>query len=294
LNDLSGTGGKRPLAGRIGLVAGASRGVGRGMALALGEAGARVIVTGRSSEAGAATDGRPETIEEAAREITARGGDGLLFRCDHTRQREIDQLMAYVRRVAPKLDLAVLNVFGGNDGFDGERYPDGSSYGTPFWRRPAARLGHLLETALYANLVTAQAVAPFMVAAGTGLIVVTTFDADGAYLGDAFHDLAMAATARFALVMARDLAPHGVTALALSPGLVRTERAVAAGLGEAASESPLYAGRVLAALAADAKVARFAGQVLHAADLARLYGVKDVDGTQPPRYKPLGNRDNNS
>jgi NAD(P)-dependent dehydrogenase (short-subunit alcohol dehydrogenase family) len=279
------------LRGRSCLVAGASRGVGRGIALGLGEAGARVIVTGRSSESRAATDGRPETIEEVAREVTAAGGDGLLFRCDHTQARELDQLAAYVRRVAPRLDLMVLNVFGGNDGFDGERYPDGSSYGTPFWRRPAARLGRLLETALYANLLTAQALAPFMVASGAGLIIVTTFDADGAYLGDAFHDLAMAGTARLALVMARDLAPHGVTALALSPGLVRTERAVGAGLSEAASESPLFVGRVAAALAADADVARFTGQVLHAADLARLYGVKDVDGAQPARYNPISNGD---
>ncbi|SDR62260.1 NAD(P)-dependent dehydrogenase, short-chain alcohol dehydrogenase family [Rhizobiales bacterium GAS113] len=279
------------LRGRTCLVAGASRGVGRGIALGLGEAGARVIVTARSSEAGAATDGRPETIEEVAREVTAKGGDGLLFRCDHTQARELDQLAAYVRRVAPRLDLLVLNVFGGNDGFDGERYPDGSSYGTPFWRRPASRVGRLMETALYANLLTAQALAPFMVAAGTGLIIATTFDADGAYLGDAFHDLAMAATARLGFVMARDLAPHGVTALSLSPGLVRTERAIEAGLGEAASESPIFVGRVAAALAADADVARFAGQVLHAADLGRLYGVKDVDGSEPARYNPFSNGD---
>ncbi len=277
----------RPLGGRTCLVAGGSRGVGRGIALALGEAGARVIVTGRSSEAGAATDARPETIEETARELSARGGEGLLFRCDHAEQREIDALMGYVRRVAPKLDLAVLNVFGGNDGFDGERYPDGSAFGTPFWRRPAARLGRLMETALYANLLTAQALAPFMVAARKGLIIVTTFDAGGAYLGDAFHDLAMASTARLAFVMAKDLAPHKVTVLALSPGLVRTERAVAAGLGEEAKESPLYAGRVVARLAGDDDVARFAGQVLHVADLARLYEVQDVDGSQPARYKPF-------
>jgi len=276
-----------PLDGRTCLVAGGSRGVGRGIALALGEAGGRVIVTGRSSEAGASTDGRPETIEETAREVSARGGDGLLFRCDHTQARELDALMAYVRRVAPSLDLAVLNVFGGNDGFDGERYPDGSSYGTPFWRRPAARLGHLMESAVYANLLTAQALAPFMVAARKGLIIVSTFDAGGAFLGDAFHDLAMASTARLAFVMAEDLAPHGVTALSLSPGLVRTERVIAAGLGEEAKESPLYAGRVVAALAADKDVARFAGQVLHVADLARLYGVRDLDGSQPERYVPI-------
>jgi len=256
------------------------------MAVGLAEAGARVIVTGRSSEAGAATDGRPETIEEVAREVTARGGDGLIFRCDHTQARDNDLLAAHVRRVAPKLDLLVLNVFGGNDGFDGERYPDGSTYGTPFWRRPAARLGRLLETALYANLLTAQALIPFMVAAGTGLVIVTTFDADGVYLGDAFHDLAMAATARLAFVMARDLEPHGVAALALSPGLVRTERAAAAGLAGEAPESPLYTGRVVAALAADENIARYSGRILHVADLARLYGVTDVDGSQPERYQP--------
>ncbi|MBW0005083.1 MAG: SDR family NAD(P)-dependent oxidoreductase [Hyphomicrobiales bacterium] len=267
-------------------MAGASRGVGRGIALALGEAGARVIVTARSSEAAAATDGRPETIEETAREVSARGGEGLLFRCDHTVPREVDALMAYARRAAPMLDVAVLNVFGGNDGFDGERYPDGSSYGTPFWRRPAARLGRLIETAVYANLLTAQALVPFMVAARKGLVVVTTFDAGGAYLGDTFHDLAMASSARLAFVMAKDLAPHGVTVLSLSPGLVRTERALAAGLGDEATESPLYAGRVVAALAADEDVARYAGQVLHVADLARHYGVRDADGSQPGRYEP--------
>jgi NAD(P)-dependent dehydrogenase (short-subunit alcohol dehydrogenase family) len=276
----------RPLDRCACLVAGASRGVGRGIALGLAEAGARVIVTGRSSEAHASTDGRPETIEDVAREVTARGGDGMLFRCDHTRARDNDMLAAHVKRVAPTLDLLVLNVFGGNDGFDGERYPDGSTYGTPFWRRPAARLGHLLETALYANVLTAQALVPFMVAAGAGLVVVTTFDADGAYLGDAFHDLAMAATARFAFVMAKDLAPHGVTALALSPGLVRTERASDAGFAGEAGESPLYAGRIVAALASDENVARFRGCVLHVADLARLYGVTDADGSQPGRYLP--------
>jgi NAD(P)-dependent dehydrogenase (short-subunit alcohol dehydrogenase family) len=88
-------------------------------------------------------------------------------------------------------------------------------------------------------------------------------------------------------VMAKDLAPHGVTALALSPGLVRTERAISAGLSEEANETPFYVGRVAAALAAEDNVARFAGQVLHAADLALAYGVKDVDGSQPARYKPL-------
>jgi NAD(P)-dependent dehydrogenase (short-subunit alcohol dehydrogenase family) len=281
----------RPLGGRACLVAGGSRGVGRGVALGLAEAGARVIVTGRSSESRAATDGRPETIEEVAREVTANGGDGMLFRCDHTQARDNDMLAAHVRRVAPKLDVLVLNVFGGNDGFDGERYPDGSTYGTPFWRRPAARLGHLLETALYANVLTAQALVPFMVAASGGLVIVTTFDADGAYLGDAFHDLAMAATARLAFVMAKDLEPHGVTALALSPGLVSTERAADAGLAGEARESPLYAGRVVARLAGDDNVARFSGRILHVADLARLYGVTDLDGNQPERYQPRSKED---
>jgi NAD(P)-dependent dehydrogenase (short-subunit alcohol dehydrogenase family) len=268
------------------LVAGASRGVGRGVARALAEAGATVIVTGRSSEASARTDGRMETVEDVAREVEIAGGRGHPYICDHTSEREVDGLVSWTLRRFGRIDLAVSSVWSGNEGFDGERYPDGSRFGAPFWRRPAGQLGRLLEGGLYTGLLLARAVAPAMVAAKSGLIVQIAFDADGRYLGDLHYDLAQNAMRRLAFGIAQDLAPHGVTALALSPGHVRTERAVDAGQGEEATESPLYAGRAVAALAADAAVARHSGRLLYAADLAAEYGFTDEDGSRPSRFQP--------
>ncbi|MCO5092443.1 SDR family NAD(P)-dependent oxidoreductase [Bosea sp. (in: a-proteobacteria)] len=276
--------GAPPLAGRICLVAGASRGLGRGIARALGEAGATVVVTGRSSEAGPRTDQRPETFEDTAREVEAAGGKGYPYRCDHTSEREVDRLVAWALRRFGRLDCVVDAVWGGNEGYDGERYPDGSGFGTPFWRRPVARLGQCFESGVYAQLLLARAVAPAMAQMRSGLIVGLSFDMGGAYLGDAFYDLATAAMNRLSFAMAEELKPFGVTALGLSPGHVLTERVRDAGLGHEATETPLYAGRAVAALAADLEVARHAGRILHVADLAREYGFTDKDGSQPGRY----------
>jgi len=274
----------RPLAGKICLVAGASRGVGRGVAKALGEAGATVIVTGRSSEAGPRTDHRPETFEDTAREVEALGGKGHPYRCDHTQEREVDQLVSWCLRRFGRLDCVVDAVWGGNEGYDGQRYPDGSAYGAPFWRRPVARLAQSFESGVYAQLLLARAVAPAMVQARKGLIVTISFDTDAGYLGDVVYDLAKASMNRLTLAMGHELKPFGVTALGLSPGHVLTERVADAGLAHETTESPLYAGRAVAALIADPDVARHAGQVLHVADLARAYGFTDRDGAQPARF----------
>lgn len=273
-----------PLADRICLVAGASRGLGRGIARALGEAGATVIVTGRSSEAGARTDQRPETFEDTAREVDAAGGRGHPYRCDHTSEREVDQFVSWALRRFGRLDCVVDAVWGGNEGYDGERYPDGSSFGTPFWRRPLARLGQGFETGVYAQLLLAKAVVPAMVHLRKGLIVSIGFDTASGYLGDIVYDLAKAAMNRATFAMAQELGPYGVTALGLSPGHVLTERVQDAGLAAETTETPLYAGRAVAALAADPDVARHAGRVLHVADLARAYGFTDQDGSQPARF----------
>lgn len=274
----------RPLAGRICLVAGASRGLGRGIARALGEAGATVIVTGRSSEAGPRTDQRQETFEDAAREVEAAGGKGHPYRCDHTNEREVDGLVSWCLRRFGRLDGVVDAVWGGNEGYDGERYPDGSAFGAPFWRRPVARLGQSFESGVYAQLLLARAVAPAMVQMRKGLIVTVGFDTEGAYLGDVIYDLAQAAMNRLTFAMGHELKPFGVTALGLSPGQVATERVRDAGLAKAGMETPAYAGRAVAALLADADVARHAGRVLHVADLARDYGFTDRDGSQPERF----------
>ncbi|HEY5796379.1 MAG TPA: SDR family NAD(P)-dependent oxidoreductase [Bosea sp. (in: a-proteobacteria)] len=275
---------ERPLSNRICLVAGASRGLGRGIAKALGEAGATVIVTGRSSEAGPRTDQRPETFEDTAREVEAAGGRGHPYRCDHTNEREVDALVSWALRRFGRLDGVVDAVWGGNEGYDGERYPDGSAFGAPFWRRPVARLGQSFESGVYAQLLLARAVAPAMVQARKGLIVTVSFDTQGGYLGDVFYDLAKAAMNRLTLAMAAELKPFGVTALGLSPGHVLTERVRDAGMAEQTTETPLYAGRAVAALLADSDVARHGGQVLQVADLARAYGFTDRDGSRPARF----------
>ncbi|MGQ3283491.1 SDR family NAD(P)-dependent oxidoreductase [Bosea sp. (in: a-proteobacteria)] len=277
---------ERPLANRVCLVAGASRGLGRGIARALGEAGATVVVTGRSSEAGPRTDHRPETFEDTAREVDAAGGKGHPYRCDHTQEREVDQLVSWCLRRFGRLDGVVDAVWGGNEGYDGERYPDGSAFGAPFWRRPVARLGQSFESGVYAQLLLARAVAPAMVQARKGLIVTVGFDTSAGYLGDVVYDLAQAAMNRLTLAMGQELKPFGVTALGLSPGRVATERVRDAGLATEAFETPAYAGRAVAALLADPAVARHAGQVLSVADLAHEHGFTDRDGSRPERFVP--------
>lgn len=272
----------------IALVAGGSRGVGRGVAWALGEAGATVVVTGRSSEAAARTDGRPETVEDTAREVSALGGVGHPYICDHASEREVDGLAAWTLRRFGRVDVAVCAVWGGNEGYDGERYRDGSSWGTPFWRRPAGQFGRFMESGPYAALLLARAVAPAMVKAGRGLVAFVSFDTAGGYLGDLPYDMAKASLNRLALACAEELRPHGVAVVSLSPGFVRTERVEDAGLGAEATETPLYTGRAVAALAADPGVMALTGRTLFVAELAERYGFTDRDGSRPARFDPRG------
>lgn len=272
------------LSQKICLVAGASRGVGRGLARALGEAGATVIVTARSSETGPRTEMRAEAIEDTARAVDAAGGRGHHYLCDHRSERATDALVHWALRRFGRIDVAACSVWSGNEGYDGERYPDGAGWGTPFWRRSAEPYIGLLEAGPLPALLLARAVAPAMVAARAGLLALVSFGTEE-YLGDVFYDSAKAATNRLTLAFAQELAPHGVTALGLSPGFVATERARDLGHIQHATESPLYAGRALAALAADPDIADRAGAVLHAGDLARVYGFTDADGTRPERFR---------
>jgi NAD(P)-dependent dehydrogenase (short-subunit alcohol dehydrogenase family) len=275
----------RPLAGRVCIVAGASRGVGRGIALALGEAGATVVCAARSSRFGARTEGRPETIEDVAEAVSEAGGEGLPYRCDCTDPKALHEFSAWVlRRLGPP-HLLACSVWGGGEGFDGERHADGSPYGTPFFRRPLRGFEVALTTGPYALLATARAFVPLMLNAGAGLIVAIGFDAPEGAVEDGVDDLGWAGIRRAAGIVARDVQGLGLTAVHLSPGFVRTERVVAAGLADQATESPFYAGRAVAALAADPQVAAWHGRSLFVADLARHYGFTDADGSQPGRFE---------
>ncbi|MCJ2011305.1 SDR family NAD(P)-dependent oxidoreductase [Methylobacterium sp. J-076] len=266
-------------------MAGASRGVGRGLAQALGECGATVIVTARSSETGPRTEMRAEAVEDTARMIDLAGGRGHHYLCDHRSERATDEMVHWVLRRFGRIDVAACAVWGGNEGFDGERYADGTAWGTPFWRRSAEPYLALMQAGPVPALILARAVAPAMVAARSGLLALVSFGTEESYLGDVFYDCAKAAENRLAFAFAQELGPCGVTALGLSPGSVATERAREIGRDGPGSETPLYAGRALAALAADPHVGAYAGQVLHAGDLARRYGFTDADGTRPERLR---------
>ena len=276
----------RPLAGRLCIVAGASRGVGRGIALGLAEAGATVICSARSTRFGPRPEGRRETVEDTAEAVEEAGGRGFPYVCDHTDPKALYDFAAYVARRFGPPTLVACAVWGGEEGFDGRRYSDGSVFGAPFFQRSLAPFEPALATGAYALLATTRAFAPLMVPTGSGLVVAMGFDGGGAPLGDLYFDLGKAAVLRATQLMAADLGPHGVTAVHLSPGFVRTERVIEAGLAAQAGESPLYAGRAVASLAADPEIRALNGASLFVADLARRYGFTDAEGGQPPRYDP--------
>ena len=273
-----------PLAGRICLVAGAARGLGRGIALGLGESGATVICSGRSTRFGSRTEGRKETIEDTAEAVEAAGGRGYPYVCDHTDARALYEYSAWVMRRFGPPDLVACAVWGGNEGFDGQRHADGSAWGTPIHARALAGYETAIATGAGAFLATARAFVPLMLPAGRGLVLAVGFDSAGAYLGDPWYDLGMAAQVRAVLALSQDLGPHGLAAVHLTPGFVRTERVIDADQAADTTETPLYAGRAVAALAADPAVVRRNGASLHVADLATEYGFTDADGTQPGRY----------
>jgi NAD(P)-dependent dehydrogenase (short-subunit alcohol dehydrogenase family) len=276
----------KPLAGRVCIVAGASRGVGRGIALALGEAGATVICVARSTRFGARTEGRGETTEDTAEAVGEAGGQGHPYVCDCTDTRALHDFSAWVLRRFGPPSLLACAVWGGNEGYDGDAYADGARFGTPFHQRSLSGLETALGSGAYALMATARAIAPIMIPSGRGLLAAVGFDGEGRFLGDPWYDLGQAAMLRAAQLIARDIGPSGIACIHLTPGFVRTERVLAARLGGEATESPLYAGRAVAALAADPQVRALNGRSLFVADLARHYGFTDADGAQPSRFVP--------
>lgn len=266
------------------LVTGASRGAGRAIAAVLGEAGATVVVTGRSS-AGSTTEGLPGTIEETAAEVGRRGGIGIPVRCDHTDDADTAALVARLRADHGRLDVLVDNVWSGYE----EHGPD---FTAPFWEQPLARVDRMLATGLRARYVLASLAAPLLLAGRErrpGLVVETIAWAFDEFLGSVPYDTVKAAAGRLAFGMARDLREHRVAAVALAPGFMRTERVLAAHAAApfdlGSTESPEYLGRAVRALAADPDVVRWTGRTLTAGELARAYGFTDVDGSRPEPFR---------
>ncbi|HKB41239.1 MAG TPA: SDR family NAD(P)-dependent oxidoreductase [Gemmataceae bacterium] len=270
------------LLGLTAVVTGASRGVGRGIALALGAAGATVYVTGRS-RTGRTTENLPGSVEETASAVTARGGHGIAVPCDHTTDAEVEALFARVGTESGRLDLLVNNAWGGYEQHDLRRFT------APFWEQPLRHWDGMFTAGVRAHLTASRLAVPLLLATGRGVIVHTTaWDRDN-YLGNLFYDVAKAAVNRMAYGMARELRPHNIAVLALAPGFVRTERVEAAFAGAGPLpdnlESPEYAGRAVVALASDANVLARSGRTVTVGELARAYGFTDVDGRQLPPFR---------
>ncbi|MBK9975169.1 MAG: SDR family NAD(P)-dependent oxidoreductase [Planctomycetes bacterium] len=270
-----------PLEGKVALVTGASRGMGRGIAIELGAAGATVYVTGRS-RTGASTEDRPETVDETATLVTKAGGKGIAIVCDHA---DDDQVQALFGRIE-RLDLLVNNVWGGYENYDHTTFAD------PFWKQPLERFERMFQTGPRAHFVASCRAAPGMIARKQGLIVNIAAGDHGRFLGNVPYDLAKSMCARMAFGMAENLKAHNVAVLGILPGFTRTERVTDAFSGSPppTTETPRYTGRVVAALAADRSIMQHSGRVQASATWARHYGISDIDGRTlepfvlPPEY----------
>lgn len=279
------------LTNSVALVTGASRGAGRGIALELGAAGATVYVTGRSVAGGPTTDDVPGTIDESAREVTARGGRGIAVRCDHNVDADVEALFTRIGDEHERLDILVNNVWGGYENSQCRPLPL-----VPFWEQSLHQWDGMFIAGLRAHLTASRLAVPLMLPQRRGLIVSTTANLDALpYLRNLFYDLAKHGVARLVWAMAQELREHGIAALAVAPGFMRTERVVEAfrraGAPDAINrpggpnETTAYVGRAIVALASDARVIEKSGQLLEVGTLAREYGFTDINGTQPPPFR---------
>lgn len=290
------------LSGRVALVAGATRGVGRGTALALGEAGATVYCTGRSTRANRVPrDGakkvspfdyarRPETIEETAEMVTARGGKGVAVVVDHTETKQVEELIARIRKEQGKLHILVNDI--------SEMIQQ--DLGKTFWQLNLENGFANFRNAIHTHIITSHFAAPLLIetskdAAAPGLIVEIGDGDSYTYRGHLFYDLVKTTVIRMAFSMARELRRKNVAAVALTPGFLRSEAmlehfgvteanwqdAVKKDADYAISETPLYAGRAIAALAADSMLMKKSGRVFSSWNLSDEYGFCDADGRRP-------------
>ncbi|MFC9075915.1 SDR family oxidoreductase [Streptomyces sp. NPDC057062] len=285
-----------PLTGKVALVAGATRGAGRGIAVELGAAGATVYVTGRSTRERRSEYDRPETIEDTAELVTAAGGHGIAVPTDHLVPAEVRALVDRVEREQGRLDVLVNDIWGGEKLFDWDR---------PVWEHDLDKGLRLLRLAVETHAITSHHALPLLLRHPGGLVVEMT-DGTAEYNRDTyrvsfFYDLAKASVLRMAFALGHELGSRGATAVALTPGWLRSELMLEAfGVTEAnwrdalerephfcISESPYYVGRAVAALAADPQVSRWNGNSLSSGRLAREYGFTDRDGSRPDAWRYL-------
>lgn len=285
----------QPLAGRIALVAGATRGAGRGIAVELGAAGATVYVTGRTTRAQRSEMNRPETIEETAELVTRAGGRGIAVQVDHLVPAQVRALVDRIEAEQGALHVLVNDIWGATR----------MEWGKPVWESSLDYGLHQLRLAIDTHAITSHFALPLLLREPGGLVVEMTDGTDEYnathYRVSFFYDLAKAAVSRMACALAHEVAPRGATAVLLTPGWLRSEAMLEAygvteptwrdALGKqphfAISESPAYVGRAVAALATDPDRARWNGRSLSSGQLAQVYGFTDLDGSRPDAWRYL-------
>ncbi|GAA3938185.1 SDR family oxidoreductase [Actinomadura viridis] len=287
--------GDRPLAGRIALVAGATRGGGRGIAVELGAAGATVYVTGRTTRERRSEVNRPETIEETAELVTAAGGEGIAVAVDHLDPAQVERLVARIDADHGRLDVLVNDVWGGDHM---------TRFRTKMWDLPLEDGLRMLRLGIDTHAITSHRALPLLIRNPGGLVIEMTdgtAETNAAYRWEVgfFYDLAKMAAIRMGLALAHEVEPYGCTALTLSPGWLRSEAMLENfGVTEenwqegtrveehfAISESPAFVGRAAAALAADPDRARWNGRSVSSGELAKVYGFTDTDGSRPDAWR---------
>jgi NAD(P)-dependent dehydrogenase (short-subunit alcohol dehydrogenase family) len=295
---------RNALRGRIAVVAGATRGAGRGIAAALGEAGATVICTGRTTRSARSEYNRPETIEETAELVDQLGGAGFAVAIDHLHADQVKALADKIRNGHGRIDILVNDIWGG------ELLKGGpADWNTPIWRHDLEKGFRILRLAIDTHLITSHYLLPLLIGRPGGLLVEVT-DGTAAYNAShyrisVFYDLAKAAVNRLAFSQGHELEPHGATAVAVTPGWLRSEmmldtfgvseenwrdalkpdRKPSAPTDFALSESPRYVGRAIVALASDPDRSRWNGQSVSSGQLARTYGFTDLDGSRPDIWR---------
>jgi NAD(P)-dependent dehydrogenase (short-subunit alcohol dehydrogenase family) len=277
----------RSLEGKVAVVAGGTRGAGRGISVELGAAGATVYVTGRSSRVGLSPIGRPETIEETAEMVEAQGGRGIAVRVDHSEPEQVEKFFERVKEEqSGQLDILVNDIWGGESLMQ---------FDTPFWELSLADGFTMLRQGIETHIITSHYAAPLMVRRKSGLILEITDGVGAGYRGSLFYDLVKTSVIRLALAQAVELRQHRVAALALTPGFLRSEEMLDHfGVSEetwrdaiqkdphfAASETPSFIGRAVVALAADPDVLSRTGGAVSTWQLAKEYGFTDRDGNRP-------------
>lgn len=277
----------KPLLGKIALVTGASRGVGKGIALSLAEAGATVYITGRTVNEGDSASGLSGTIHQTADEINKAGGICIAIQCDHLNDSEVEGVLSRINKEHSKLNILVNNIWGGY-----QHYTDGTEFWKEqgFWTQPTSRWDSMFQSGIRAHYVTSALAAPLLMQQDNSLIVTISFFAAKLTNQGVAYGTAKAASDHMIACMAEELKEHNVAAVSLYPGIVRTESVLKAAehLDLSNSESPQFNGRAITALATDPNIMDKTGSVLIAAELAIEYGFTDVDGKQP---RPLTAKD---